>query len=352
MKKIFQRKKNILILILCLLGIAVYWSVKKTHSVQAISSGVIWVEAAQVKLGNIPIEAQAIGTLTSAKNVDLSFEIAGQVSKIFIKDGVFVKAGTPLIQLDDSVYQARYQSSQAAFVFSEANYKRMQWLGHRGAITQQAIDQAMADLKEKQATVSEDGMMLKKMQLVAPFDGVTGECDVTLGQYVNIGQKIITLTDMQNLRVEYSVSEKYLSSLKLGQLIQMTTPAYPGKIFTGKISFISPTINRDNRTLTLYADIPNENHLLASGLFVNVIQSLGTENNILLVPASSLVPTIDGQKIYKINDNRVEAIPVTIKERNGEIVAVIGKLSPNDWIVTDGQNKLRDGAIVHIKNMK
>lgn len=310
------------------------------------------VEAELVKTGDILIQAQAIGALTAAKNVEITPEIAGQVSEVLFQDGSFVKQGTPLIQLDDKVLKAKLESAKANLFYSETNYKRMVQLGKHGAISQQAIDQAFADLKEKKATEEESQVAYDKMKLIAPFDGMIGKAKVSPGHYVTTGQSLVSLVDTKHLRVEYSVSEKYLSALKLNQDVKITTTAYPGKEFTGKVSFISPTINPDNRTITLYATVPNEDGLLTSGLFVNITHFLGKEDNALLIPTQSLTATIDGQVVYKVVNGKAVSTPIVIGQRNSDSVQVISGLMKGDVIVVAGQQKIKDGAAVETKQAK
>lgn len=153
----------------------------------------ILVEAAPVKEGTIPVEAHAIGTLTAAKTVPITSEIAGHVAKILFKDGSFVTAGTPLIQLDDAIYRARLESAKAHLQFSQSNYNRTVLLGKQGAIAKQAIEQARADLEEKKALAKETQVTVDKMLLIAPFDGMIGQVKVNPGNYVQVGQELVTV---------------------------------------------------------------------------------------------------------------------------------------------------------------
>jgi membrane fusion protein (multidrug efflux system) len=233
--------------------------------------------------------------------------------------------------------------------YSEVDYHRKVLLGKQGAISQQAIDQALADLKTKNATVQQSQVEVDKMLLVAPFDGVLGKFNISPGDYVTVGQKIVTLTDIIHLRVEYSVSEKYLSQLKPGQQVKITTSAYPKNEFMGTVAFISPTINEQDHTISLYADVANDQRLLTAGLFVNITQQLGTEMNALIVSADSLVPVIDGQQVYKVINDKVLAVPVVIGQRIQNSVQITSGVSVGDKIVVAGQQKLKDGALVEIR---
>ena len=309
----------------------------------------IWVQASKVKETPLPVEATAIGTLV-ARSVEITPEVAGHIEKIFFRDGTFVKQGAPLIQLDNAVYKAKYESAKAKLVYSENDYKRKVSLGKQGAIAQQAIDQADADLKEKKADARESEVMLNKMQLLAPFDGTVGKSNVNTGDYVNIGQKLVTLIDTKHLRIEYNVPEKYLPALKLGQVVKIISATYPKKVFSGTVSFISPTINTDNRSVSLYANVPNEANLLAAGMYVKVVHSLGTEEGALMIPARSLVPMLDAEQVYKVVDSKAYAVTVVVGKRLADDVQVTQGLSLGDVIITDGQLKVKNGVPVNVKS--
>ncbi len=340
-------KKKILILSLAA-AIAVWGFIKyRSHSATE-GPEPVWVQASQVKETTLPIEIHAIGTLV-ARSAEISPHVAEHVKRILFKDGTYVIQGTPLIQLDEDVYKAQYDSALAQLVYSENNYKRMASLGKVGAVSKQAIDQADSEWKEKKANVEESEATLKQMTLYAPFDGMVGKCKVNPGDYVTEGQGIVTITDTKHLRVEYNVPEKYLPLLKQGQMVNITTEAYPDRVFTGTVAFISPTINTDNRAVSLYAEVPNENNELAAGMFVNVIQRLNNEEHALLIPARSLVPTLEGEQVYKIVNGKASAVNVVLGRRMKDKVQIVQGLSSGDQVVTDGQLKIRDGVPVKVK---
>ena len=158
------------------------------------------------------------------------------------------------------------------------------------------------------------------------------------------------LTDTKNLRIEYNVPEKYLPLLKLGQTVQISAAAYPGKIFTGQLSFISPTINTDNRSISVYADIKNIDNLLAAGMFVEASQSLGSTEHALMIPARSLVPVLDGAKVYTVVDGKAFEVKVTLGQRTENFVQIVHGLTKKDIVITDGQMKVKTGMPVKIKS--
>ncbi len=342
-------KKVVIISIIVSVALVFYIKHHRNHMSSAEESVV--VDTSTVQTARVPIEAHVIGTLSAMKNVEITPESPGHVAKIFFQDGgVFVKQGTKLVQLDDATYQAKLNSDKANLLYSQTDYDRKVLLGKQGAIAQQAIDQARADLETKKAAVEQSQVDVDKMLLVAPFDGVLGKFNISPGDYVTTGEKIVSLTDIQHLHVEYSVSEKYLPQLKLGQKISITTTSYPDKSFPGTVTFISPTINNDDRTIALYADVANDQNLLTSGMFVNVTQELGMAENVLVVPANSLVPTISGQQVFKIKDNKALPVDVKIGERLQNTVQITEGLLPGDVVVVAGQQKLREGTPVQLSH--
>lgn len=339
----------VIVLLSILAPLLIFFIFSRYHPHRIPQTEGVWVEAQAVSRGTIPVEIHAMGSLVAEHQITLTSEIAGQVAKIFFKDGALVARGTPLIQLDDTIPKAQLASAQADFNFSKITYQRRETLGKKGLWPAQEIDQAQADFEEKKALLQEKQAIVDKMLLVAPFDGVLGKAQVSLGHYVMPGQALVSLTDIQYLRAEFSVPEKYLPLLKLGQTVKIATTAYPGKNFEGKIAYISPTIDVSDRSIALYAEVSNTDRLLTAGMSVSIQQNLGMQTNTILVPAKSIIATMDGQQVYKIIQKKAYAVPILLGRRNGEVVEVLQGLAEKDLIVVAGQQKLHDNIAVKIK---
>lgn len=338
------------IILLCLLLLTPCWLYAKHGRSRQLSANNadVWVKVEAVKKVNMPLKLSTLGNMT-AKSVVITPEIAGHVKQVLFKDGVFVEKGQALLQLEDSVYKSKYESAKAGLLYSTQDYQRKKLLGTRGAIANQAIDQAKADLKEKQSLAEDARVMLAKTLLRAPFAGKLSKTNVNPGDYVTIGQALVTITDTEHLRVEYNLPENNIPYLKLGQTVEVKSPAYPKKAFTGVVSFISPTLNSTTRSIALYADIINQADALIPGMFVNVQQVLNTKREVLLIPAKSLVPRLDGEEVYKIIDGKAFATKVSVGKRTADSVEILNGLNVHDVIVTDGQLKIQDGLAVKIK---
>lgn len=342
-----KKNKIILFVLLSIVLGGSYIGIKKYRTTAAPPVvAPIWVKAVPVKHAAIPIEINTIGTLT-ARSVDITSEVAGHVKSINFKDGQPVKAGEVILQLDDAIYKTKHELAKAKFDYSATNLNRMRTLSKRGMITKLALEQAEAEYKERKADVEETEAMLNKMKLVAPFSGVLGQRKVQQGHFLSVGQPIVTLTDMQHLHVEYSLPEKYLAALKIGQQVSITSSAYPQKTFIANLAYISPTVNPANRSISVYAHIDN-NHLLASGMFVNIAHTLATKETVLMIAARSLMPVLDGEQVYKVINGKAILTTVKIGRRLANEIQIVDGLNVGDMVITDGQNKIRNGLPVNL----
>lgn len=342
-------KKRKLIIAIVVLALVVWGVMKYRSQSSALPTDTPTVQTSAVKESTVPLEVHAIGSVAASRNVEVSPEMPGHVVKILFQDGALVKEGQLLVQLNDAAYKTKLQVAKARLVLSEGKFSRMQQLAKKGFVSQQTIDEVEADLKEKRADAKESEVMVNRMSLEAPFGGVVGKSKVNAGDYVNVGQSLVTITDIEHLRIEFSVPEKYLADLKIGEEVKVTTSSYPGKIFLGKLAYIAPTISADNRSISLYADILNPDHTLKPGMFVDVMQSLGTKEHAMMVPARALVPVLEGQQIYKVVSGKVVATNVTVGARVGDNVQIEQGVSPGDAIITDGQLKVKNGMPVKTK---
>lgn len=306
----------------------------------------IRVETALVKETLFAEHYATLGSLASTDSIDISSELAGQITGIYFTPGSFVEQGTLLIQLDDTVLKNELASAQANLTFSEANYKRMQILATRGLVSAQVLDKAFAEFSKKQTRVNVKQAQLQKLHLRAPFAGTVGSRQISIGQYVKSGQPLVHLVANHKLRVEYSLPERYLPRLRIGQTIHLSSDAYPQTIFHGQINYIAPAINKETRSIAVEALIDNPLSLLAAGLFVRVKHQFGDKKKQLVVPEESLIPTIHGQKIFVLHHNIASAVPVEIAAHRATVAIISKGLKAGDCIVVRGQHKLKEGSLV------
>ncbi|RAP38676.1 hypothetical protein B1207_02005 [Legionella quinlivanii] len=350
-------KSRFSLLLLAILAVISFFYVKfavsgKQHSQP--QPPLITVETAHVTERVLAEQFETLGSLASMDSIDISSEIAGQISAIHFQPGALVKKDTLLIQLDSTVMKSQLASAKASLSLSETNYKRTKELAQKSLASEQALDRALADLREKRNAVKVKQAQLEKLNLRAPFTGTLGSKQVSVGQYVKMGQALVHLVANQQLRVEYNVPERLLPRLHNGQRVRISSDAFPTQVFIGKVNYIAPAIDKDTRTIAVEALIDNSKNQLSAGLFVRVKHQLGLARKRLLVPEESLIPTISGQKIFVLRGDKAITVRVKTGTHHAAMTEVCQGLKADDIIIVRGQHKLKEGtkviAVNHIRS--
>ncbi len=306
------------------------------------------VEAVAAKLGRMDRSILAVGTLRSNQSVVVRPEIAGRIVKIHFKEGQRIAAGAPLVSLDDAIARAEVAQARAALTLSRANFDRAKELLGRGAGTQRARDEALAKLRSDEANLSLVEARLEKTVIAAPFKGIVGLRQVDLGDFLNIGQAIVNIEDIDPIKVDFRVPEVFLAAVTPGQKVEVTADAWPGQSFAGTLYAIDPLIDAQGRSIVIRAELSNESGKLRPGLFVRVRLILKGRSDAVLIPEQALVPVGDSQFVFRIVDGKAQRAKVTTGERRDGLVEIVDGLTAGETVVTAGQIKLRDGAPVKV----
>ncbi|HXV23592.1 MAG TPA: efflux RND transporter periplasmic adaptor subunit [Alphaproteobacteria bacterium] len=308
------------------------------------------VEVALVTVTRLTSEIRVVGSLRSNESVVIRPEVGGRVAEILFEEGQEVSAGTPLIKLDTAIAAAELDQAASALALSQANHKRAVELFERKAASAANRDQTLAALRADQANLELARARLDKLTLKAPFDGTLGLRKVSIGDYVTPGQDIVNLEDIERLKVDFRIPERYLGSLAIGQPITVSADAFPGQSFAGEVYAIDPLVDENGRAVVLRARLPNEEGVLRPGLFVSVSLLVGQRENALTIPEHALVPRGTEQLVYKIVEGKAVVTPVKTGARRDAMVEIIEGLTPGDMVVTAGQIKLRDGTPVAVQS--
>ena len=252
----------------------------------------------------------------------------------------------PIVQLDNTKASADYDSAVTALQLSRSNLAKEQDLPV-GTIAQIDIEKLQAQVKSDQASVKSAQAVLSQKEITAPFSGVLGSFEVNVGDYVSAGQSIVTLVNSEQLEVDYSVPEDNKSELKIGQLVTVSSSAYPNQKFYGTVSFIAPTVN-SSREIAVQALVPNKNSELSPGMFVHVLQQISTVQGALVIPQQAVIADVKGYTVYKIVNNKAYVTDITIGARFSGQVQVLSGLNEGDTVVIAGQQKLQDGSVVQL----
>jgi membrane fusion protein (multidrug efflux system) len=287
------------------------------------------VETARVTVGPIERRLTAVGSLRSNESVVIRPEIAGRIAEFRFDEGERVQKGQPLVLLDDSVWSAAVEQAQAALELSQANYDRAVDLLQRKVGTTKARDEALSQMRVDQAELELAKARLDKAVITAPFDGVVGLRKVSVGDFVNAGDDIVNLEQIDPLKADFRVAEAYLGAVEPGQRIELGVDAFPSRTF-----------------ILLRARLPNPDHMLRPGLFARVTLVLNERQDALQVPEQALVPQGQDQFVFKVEDGKAAFTKVKVGIRREGMVEITEGLGPEDEVVTAGQLKIRDGAEV------
>ncbi len=306
------------------------------------------VEATKPRIGQSRETVTAVGTFRSNESVVLRPEVASRVKAINFEEGQKVKKGQVLVQLDAATEEATVAQAEASYALSKANNERQVALGARQVAAERTVDEARAALKRDEAALQMAKARLEKFTLTAPWDGIVGLRKVSVGAYINVGQEIVNIEQIDPLKVDFRIPENFLAAVRVGQEIAVTADAFPGRSFPGKVFAIDPLIDELGRAVVVRALIANSDELMRPGVFARVTLTLNTKDNALFLPEQALMPVGERHSVFKVVDGRAQISGVEIGRRQGGEVEVVKGIGPDDLVVSAGQIKLRNGAPVQV----
>lgn len=323
--------------------IGVFTSAWFQPMVFAQANDAIGIETTTASLVNFKQTINAVGNLIAQDSVIIRPEISGRIVEINFSEGNWVEKDQTLIVLDSAIASAQLHQAQAQLNLAQSQHGRAAQLNQKGFISSQARDESFSLLNVSKASVSLAQAQLDKTTLKAPFSGVIGLRNVSIGDYVSPGQDIVQLDSIKVLNVDFRVPEQYLSQVKVGLPISLSFDALPNVISDGVVGAINPSIEESGRSILLRATVPNDDLTLRPGLFARV--SIGFSNkDALVVPEASISPAGDSNYLYVVKDDKVVKTAVVLGQRQNGMVEITHGLSENDEIAISGIQKIFDGA--------
>jgi len=357
--------------VLAVVGIAVatgvgYWAGAQ-HGLPAISSSAgasatgkgagqggnapaqaVTVEAVKVATASLPQTITAVGSLRSDESVVVRPEVAGRVSAILFKEGQRVAKGSPLVRLDTAINDADVKQARANYTLAKNKYDRAVDLQKQNFISAQARDEAENNFKVAEASLALAEAKFAKTEIRAPFTGVIGLRSVSVGDYVKEGADIVNLEAIDPLKVDFRVPEVFFSQIRVGQPLEITLDAEPGRTFTGQVYAVNPLVDAAGRSVVVRAIVRNPDTTLRPGMFARVRLITRAEREALVVPEQALVPQGQDQYIFRVVEGRAERVKVEVGQRRDAKAEIVKGLDAQDIVVTAGQLKLRDGMQVKV----
>lgn len=297
----------------------------------------------------------SVGSLVALNGIEVSAEVAGIVSEIAFESGQRVETGDVLVRLDDRVDQAELEALRADRRLAEIEYRRLQELLPKKAVSKSDYDTARAAYQSADARVLEQQARIERKTIKAPFSGLLGIRRADLGQYLNPGAGIVGLQALDPIYLDYSLPERYYRQIEVGQTVEVELDALPGERLTGRIAAIDAAIGEGTRTVQLRAELANPDGVLRPGMFAEVRTLTGAPEEVLTVPRTALSFNTYGDFVMvlePLEGDRFQAKRRQIKtgETLGEDVVVRSGLQAGETVVGAGLNKVRPGQPVVIDN--
>jgi membrane fusion protein (multidrug efflux system) len=306
------------------------------------------VEAAPVEISAVEDEVKAIGSLRANEQVVVRPEIAGRITQFLFEEGARVEKGAVLVRIDDAALQAELAQANTALTLSKRNFDRAQELFRRDAASTRARDEAQAKLDSDRANLELARTRLAKTQIRAPFAGTIGLRLVSVGAYVSPGQDIVDLVNADPIKVDFSIPERFLPAVKVGQSLDVTVDAYPEDSFAGEVYAVAPQIDQQGRALALRARIANPAGKLKPGLFARVRLITQVRPNAVVIPEQAVFARNDGWFVFTVVDGKAKLAKIATGIRRAGKVEVVTGLKKGDVVVSAGHIKLREGAPVKV----
>lgn len=345
----------LLVLFGAVFGFHLYQAVRNGKAMANYLPPPVSVSAAHITATEIPHALDAIGSLESVHQVTISPEVDGRITRLHFAPGSVVKAGQPLIQLNDAPEQGDLQRFRAQEKLARINLERSTKLLNL-AVSQSEVDAQQAAVEDFGGQIARTQALIAQKEIRAPFNGVLGVQRVHLGQFVKQGEPLVTLTDLKTLYLNFTLPEQDHALVKPGLAVKFSVDAAPGREFNAKIVAVEPQIGADSRAIKIQALLDNSQLLLTPGMFARAALQLEPEKNVLLIPATAIDFSIHGDSVFileKRKSARGEVLTavrtlVKIDGQIGDKVIVRSGLKSGDLVVTAGQIKLQDGAPVEI----
>jgi len=309
-------------------------------------SRVARVVVASVELRTIGNRVAAVGTGRALRSLTLTANVTGIIDEIRFAAGQTVKEGQPLVILQSEAERIAVRQAQVKLRDAEATMQRYQRLAAQNALAKVQLEQARTALATARTELEAKQYELKRRTITAPFDGVMGITKLVKGDFLKEGTAIATIDDRSQLVVEFVISERVASQLKLGNAVRLVTPALSGRVFQGKISALDTRVDTASRTLKVHASVPNPDGRLISGMTFSV--SLRIEGRKLpSMPGLAIQWDRNGAFVWRVGgDSKVQRVGVTIRRRENNMVSVEGKIAPGDKVVVEGHDNVRPGGTV------
>lgn len=290
----------------------------------------------------------AIGTVMANEEVELRPEISGKVLQIYFKEGSQVQKGTLLVKLNDADFKSQLARQKSSLKLLTEKSERQKKLFELNGISRQEYDEALNQLEVIKSDMQYTAAQVEKTEIRAPFSGQIGLKNISEGSYVAQNFLIATMQQLNPLKIDFAIPEKYTGQVAAGKEITFIVDG-DTVIHTAKIYAIEPKVNAATRTLKMRALAANSQNKIIPGSFARVKFSLNRSGQAILIPTQAVIPILKGKKVMVFKNGQALSQNIVTGIRKNKEVEVISGLAPGDTVITSGIMQLRDSMMVTVK---
>jgi len=290
-------------------------------------------------------EISVSGSLQAFDEVTLQNEVAGRVVKINLPEGKFVKKGTLLVKLFDDDLQATLKKQQSQLAIQQQIFKRQSELLKVSGISQNDYDQTILLLNTIKADIEVQKTLIRKTEVLAPFDGIIGLRNISIGAIVTPATLLSTIRTENKIKLDFSVPEKYGSSIKTGMKVKFTMYNDDTQ-FDATVLATEQGIDATTRNLKVRALVNNKSKQLLPGAFTNVSLRLSENKDALLIPTQAIIPQEQSKSVIVAKNGKAHFVTVTTGIRNASNIEITKGVQLGDTIITSGLLFLKEGSTI------
>lgn len=311
------------------------------------NGGILPVSGIVAKASYLTNGIRSAGSLLANEEVDIVSKVSGKVTGVYFKEGSKVRKGDLLVKIYDDDLQAQLRRSEIQEKMLSEKLERQRVLLSKDAVSREAFDQLQTDYNVSLADINLLKVRIAETEVRAPFDGEVGFRYVSEGTYVQPSVKIAHLIDPSTLKLEFAISEKYISENLMGKRVSFRTAGYPDEFFA-TVYAIDYRIDEATRTIGLRARYNNSDGRLVPGMFAELTLITEEKNNAMQVPTEAIVPDMNEKRLWISRSGKAELVPVVTGSRTENTVEVISGISIGDTVLTSGLMQLRPGMQVRV----
>src|SRR5947207_230128 len=305
------------------------------------------VEVAAALRDTVVDAIAASGQIEAIQSIELRPEVSGRITEILVREGQEVGAGMPLFKVDDAELKAQVAQAEAERQLARQALERTKQLIAQNASSTSDLEQAEAKAHGADASYDLLKTRLDRTVVRAPFGGVIGRRLVSIGAYVSSQTSLITLQSVSPQYASFDVPERYADRLRRGQLVSFQVAALPGKNFSGEVVFVDPVVELPGRTILIKARVPNTEHRLQAGMFIEARLATDIRPNAVVVPEDALLPMQGSTYVWVIKDGKADRRQVSLGVRTAGWAEIQGGgVQAGDQVVVGGLERLFPGATV------